>query len=189
MRHRATVGCDKLAGSAASSMQIMTASAGTPQCGCPWFSSGVIRHLVCLRSPALLFKMDNDSRRAGHTLRSSERCRDGLAFVQRDLESIADLPHSVAVPLWLATAEVVPNSHDALLARAHAQPCRHALLATGRDPVTSLARKSVNAASREREGVAGNTRTISVSRGRESGSNFEAASRARLEPRESCLRA
>ena len=45
------------------------ANAGTPRCGSCWFPRGANRIPVCLRSPVLPFKMDNDSRRAGHTLR------------------------------------------------------------------------------------------------------------------------
>ena len=41
---------------------------GIPQCGWPWFSSGSVHALVCLRSPSRFVAGQRTSRRAGHTL-------------------------------------------------------------------------------------------------------------------------
>ena len=68
VQHMVAVGCDKLAGVLLPARTMMTASAGTPQCGWPWFSSGSVHALVCLRSPSRFLAGQRTSRRACHTL-------------------------------------------------------------------------------------------------------------------------
>ena len=53
MHHVVTVGCDKLAGVLLPARTIMTASAGTPQCGWPRYFCGPVHSLVCRRLPSV----------------------------------------------------------------------------------------------------------------------------------------
>ena len=62
-----SVGCDQLAGVLLPARTMMTASAGTPQYGWPWFSIDLVHALVCLRSPSSLSVWQWVSRRACHT--------------------------------------------------------------------------------------------------------------------------